>query len=384
MMDRSVLLIPALVLSSGLIGCTQRPKTQQDSAPPFVFRSLDLNQRRKDGKRDWDLSSPEARYDLSSRTVRARRPTGVLYKDDRPSFRISAELATVLNDGEMVILEGQVQLKQLQDQTVLIRGDRLVWSPAEARMVMNQNPEALDETSRLTAKRLTLIQSSNTLSFEGPTQLLRWTQRRQQDVKPDTDIRASNGRWNLETGELGVRGPIRALRRTELAVTASALEGNTQQGFLDLIQPVRLEQKDGAINAGNTRWNPAEQRLRSIAPFQGKRQDATAMGEGLVIDEASTTITVTKACHLTQPGESLKAHHCSWNWVTNRVVADGDVVLRRQDPYQETRASRMEGQLGLSEGVRFGATGQRVHSSIRFRPDQPRSTPPASRPRVSF
>ena len=383
-MDRSLLLIPALVLSSGLIGCTQQPSSQQDSAPPFVFRSLDLNQRRKDGQRDWDLSSPEARYDLSSRTVRARRPTGVLYKDDQPSFRISAELATVLNDGEMVILEGQVQLKQLQDQTVLIRGDRLVWRPAEDRMVIDQNPEALDETSRLTAERLTLIQSSNILRFEGPTQLLRWTQRRESDVDPDTDIRASNGRWNLETGELGVRGPVRALRRKDLTVTASALQGNTQQGFLDLIQPVRLEQKDGALNAGTTRWNLAEQQLRSFAPFQGKRQDATATGDGFLIDEAATTFIISKACQLTQPGESLKAHRCSWNWVTNRVVADGDVMLRRQDPDQETRAPRMEGQLGSKESVRFGSTGQRVQSSIRFRPDQSRSTPPSSRPRVSF
>ena len=61
-MGRSSLLIPALLLlGTGLIGCNQQPTAQQDSAPPFVFRSLDLNQRRKDGLRDWDLSSPEAR-----------------------------------------------------------------------------------------------------------------------------------------------------------------------------------------------------------------------------------------------------------------------------------------------------------------------------------
>ena len=162
-MGRSSLLIPALLLlGTGLIGCNQQPTAQQDSAPPFVFRSLDLNQRRKDGLRDWDLSSPEARYDLSSRTVRARRPTGILYRNDQPSFRISAELATVLKDGEMVILEGQVRLQQLNDQAVLIRGDRLVWKPAESRMVMDQNPEALDEFSRLTARRLTLIPVSYT------------------------------------------------------------------------------------------------------------------------------------------------------------------------------------------------------------------------------
>ena len=136
-MGRSALLIPALLLGSGLGGCVQKPKAVQEASPPFVFRSLDLNQRRQDGLRDWDLSSPEARYELLSRTVRARRPSGVLYENDQPSFRISAQLATVLNDGEMVILEGQVQLQQLNDQTVLIRGDRLVWKPAQSRMVMD-------------------------------------------------------------------------------------------------------------------------------------------------------------------------------------------------------------------------------------------------------
>ena len=384
-MHRSSLLIPALLLlATGLIGCNPQPTAQQDSAPPFVFRSLDLNQRRKDGLRDWDLNSPEARYDLSSRTVRARRPTGILYRNDQPSFQISAELATVLKDGEMVILEGQVRLQQLNDQAVLIRGDRLVWKPAESRMVMDQNPEALDEFSQLTARRLTLIQTSNTLRFEGPTQLLRWNNRRQAKLEPVMEIVASKGIWNLETGDLGMNGPVRALRNKVLEVTASALKGNTQKGFLDLIQPVRLEQNEADINAGTTRWNLVDQRFTSSARFQGKRPEATASGRGFVIDETTTTVIIPKACRLSQPGESLTAQRCSWNWLTNRVVADGDVLLRRREPDQETRAPRMEGQLGSSEGVRFGSSGQRVRSSIRFTPDQPGSAPPSSRSPVSF
>ncbi|MEC8214933.1 MAG: LPS export ABC transporter periplasmic protein LptC [Cyanobacteriota bacterium] len=383
-MGRSALLIPALLLVSVLGGCVGQQKAVQEASPPFVFRSLDLNQRRQDGLRDWDLSSPEARYDLSSRTVRALRPSGVLYKNDQPSFRISAELATVLNDGEMVILEGQVQLQQLNDQTVLIRGDRLVWNPAQSRMVIDQNAEALDASSQLTAKRLTLIQTSNTLRFEGPTQLLRWTEGRRPDVAADTNILASNGRWNLETGDLDVHSPVRALHSKDLDITASALHGNTQQGFLDLIQPVRLEQLDGEIDAGTTRWDLAEQRLTSNALFQGRRQDAAARGQGFVIDEETMTFLILKACQLTQPGVTLTAHRCSWNWVSNRVVADGNVVLRNQDHEHETRAPRLEGQLGSSEGVRFGSTGQRVRSSIRFTPDPPRSKHSSSRSRVSF
>ena len=112
-----------------LAGCDANPQAGEAEAPPFVFRSLELRQKRPDGQRDWDLISPEARYEFNRRLVRASRPEGILYRNDQPSFRISAERATVVNDGELVLLEGQVQLQQLQGQKVLIKGDRLRWTP---------------------------------------------------------------------------------------------------------------------------------------------------------------------------------------------------------------------------------------------------------------
>jgi hypothetical protein len=38
-------------------------------------------------------------------------PKGFLYFEDKPSFMISADHATVLNDGELVVLEGTVPLE---------------------------------------------------------------------------------------------------------------------------------------------------------------------------------------------------------------------------------------------------------------------------------
>ena len=73
-------LAAALVASAWLTGCTTRRPIALEPTPSFVFRSLDLSQRADDGNRGWDLTSPEARYDLSSRTIRARRPEGVLYR----------------------------------------------------------------------------------------------------------------------------------------------------------------------------------------------------------------------------------------------------------------------------------------------------------------
>ena len=100
-------LTAALVASALMAACSPAARPMAVApTPSFVFRSLDLSQRADNGDRDWDLTSPEARYDLSSRTIRARRPEGLLYQNDQPRYRITADLATVLRDGELVVLEG--------------------------------------------------------------------------------------------------------------------------------------------------------------------------------------------------------------------------------------------------------------------------------------
>ena len=133
--------------------------------PSFVFRSLDLSQRADNGDRDWDLTSPEARYDFSSRTIRARRPEGLLYQNDQPRHRITADLATVLRDGELVVLEGSVQLRQLNQRGLTIEGDNLIWTPSQSRMVITQRPKANDGQTQIRSRELTFQQDTEVLRF---------------------------------------------------------------------------------------------------------------------------------------------------------------------------------------------------------------------------
>ncbi|MEB3247261.1 MAG: LPS export ABC transporter periplasmic protein LptC [Synechococcus sp.] len=386
-MARLFFVAPVLaIVSAGVVGCTQQSGSSQEPAPPFVFRSLDLNQRRKDGQKDWDLKSPEARYELSSRTVRARQPKGILYRNDRPFYEISAELATVLNDGELVVLEGSVKLQQLKDQNVLIKGDRLVWSPQAARMMIDQRPEALDAESRLISTSVTFLQNTNTLRFRGPTQLLQWKGRRRYGVKPESDIRAADGQWNLDNGDLNVQGPVLASQPAERQLRATALKGNTRSRHLDLLQPVQLKlgKDKTVIKAGLTRWDYGRQRLTSTVPFQAISPTAEATGDGFVVDQPTTTMIISRACRLKQPGEALTAQRCSWNWRSERLIADGDVVLTRSDPEQVTRAARLEGLLGEKQGMRFTAGGQPVQSTLRFKPEKDPTKPSSSRSPVQF
>ena len=209
-------LTAALVASALMAACSPRRPMAVAPTPSFVFRSLDLSQRADNGDRDWDLTSPEARYDLSSRTIRARRPEGLLYQNDQPRYRITADLATVLRDGELVVLEGSVQLRQLNQRGLTIEGDNLIWTPSQSRMVINQRPKANDGQTEIRSRELTFQQDTEVLVFSGPTQL----NRVDQTSAASTVVRGGSGSWNLKSGLMQAPGPVEASRTDCLLYTS--------------------------------------------------------------------------------------------------------------------------------------------------------------------
>ena len=160
-------------------------------------------------------------------------------------------------------------------------------------------------------------------------------------------------------------------------------DGNTREGYIDLQQPVRLklENDRGQITAGQTRWLFSEKQLRSEQPVQADLKNSTVSGQGFRLDQRSGTVVIPSNCRLQQPTETLTARRCSWNWRRERVVADGDVILRRTNPQQITRAARMEAKITDDGEVRFGQPGARVESTIKLNPATQETR---RQPQVSF
>ena len=67
-----------------LLGC-QTQDAREEPPQPFVFRSLNLRQKGTDGLPLWELSSPEARYDLGRRVAQARDLSGTIYPKGQPA-----------------------------------------------------------------------------------------------------------------------------------------------------------------------------------------------------------------------------------------------------------------------------------------------------------
>ena len=181
---------------------------------------------------------------------------------------ISAEHATVVNDGELVVLEGTVRLKRLGTSPLLIQGDRLIWRPGLSTMVINQRPSALNRNSKLVSNSLTFQQDSGQLLFTGPTILSRWEKSYSSTIDPQTLITAGHGKWNLNSGMIAAVGPIIANQSNGRQLTAVSMQGNTTKNYLDLKAPVqfKLEDDKAVVDAGETRWDFEQNQLSSKAP----------------------------------------------------------------------------------------------------------------------
>ena len=363
--------ITAVISTTFLISsCESQPAIQEKNqgSTPFVFRSLDLKQRRPDGVRDWELTSPEARYNTAARTVRARSPKGILYFEDKPSFMISAEHATVVNDGELVVLEGTVRLKRLGTSPLLIQGDRLIWRPALSTMVINQRPSALNRNSKLVSNSLTFQQDSGQLLFTGPTKLSRWEKNYSSTIDPQTLITAGHGKWNLNSGTIAAVGPIIANQSNGRQLTAVSMQGNTTKNYLDLKAPVqfKLEDDKAVVDAGETRWDFEQNQLSSKAPVSASLTKGEVHGVGFIIDIPGNTLTISNSCKVAQPDKNLSANRCSWNWKNDLLTAAGRVNLKESGSDKVKRADQMQGEFNPDGSIRFSPSQNRVTTQIKL------------------
>lgn len=363
-------------------GCQEKPEDKRvDTPPPFVFKSLELRQKRANGEQDWDLKSPLASYELGRRVVRAEYPKGILYNKNQPSFEISARNATVINDGEIVILEGDVRIQQLAGEKVLITGDRLRWTPKDSRMLIDQDPQALNDTSGIKAQTAEFHQSSQELFFKGPTQLHRWKEERNSNKEPNTVIKGMNGIWNLENGSFKASGPISGRRRVDKGqqaqkLTAAGLDGNSKKAYLDLLNPVLLilPDKNAILQAKDTRWYYNRDKIISNQPFLAKQENSIYRGKGFEVDLSKKTVEVTNDCEINQPGDKLIAQKCFLNWYTEKVRAKGSVVLNREANNLITHSDELNGRIRNDGTVIFSSPGSSVKSQLTINREQRKSS----------
>ena len=374
----------------GLLAGCQSTTPKQETVEPFVFRSLDLRQQDGQGRPAWSLASPEARYDIAKRLAKARQPRGLIYRNGQPHYDIRANGGTVLNNGEVIQLEGAVVVTLLGPDPVRIHADRLRWIPRRDLMEIDRNPWASDHRSRLRAESARFYVLQDRLELKGNPQLEQWASAPKGRANPvglgpaDLVLKAKSATWHPRSGVLSATGPVQGnhfeANGSGQTLSARALGGNLRQQRLALEAPVQVvdAKRKAVLEAQRTVWDLASHRLSSDQPFRARMDRLQVRGDRLLIDLGKETVAIPQACQLLQPGEQLRAQTCLWHWPNGQIRAQGSVVVRRQANRQVTRADLLQGRIGTNGLVVFSSPGTRVQSQLTLPP--PGATSPAGSP----
>ena len=390
--------VPWLLGVLGLVplGCGRPPTTFDDGSPPFVFRALNLKQQNERGQPTWELTSPEARYDIRRRVAQARSPQGVIYVAGKPLYRLQATSGTVINDGEVIVLEGGIRVERHGPQPVLITARRARWLPSQKLLRIDRAPLAEDGLHRLGAQRARFLFDRDRLELEGAPQIERWGKPSdpfsgQRRTNPEVVALPQKLTWQPGDGALEAEGPLRITRlppgrplhALPQTLTAAGLNGNTRQQRFQLKAPVQvrdpIEKFD--LDGQNLQLDGAAQTLSSDQDFSGHWKELTVGGKSLVIDARRTTATIPLGCRLQRSGESLVARLCRWNWQDETLFAEGDVDYQRTSQRQRTRAGQLTGRLGPNGEMELSTPGGRVISAFQVPQRQRPPAPSPARPK---
>lgn len=305
-------------------------------APPFEFRSLNLRQQDLFGRPTWQLASPQARYDLRRRVAVLDGLRGVIFRDGQPAYRLRAASGTMLNDGQVLLLEGGIRLEQLGGTPMLLRAVRARWYPSRQLLEIDRRPEALDASNRLSARRARFRFDRNHLQLQGQPRLEHWSRdfnplRQDPPGRPELVVRVRQADWSPLRGELTAAGPLEARHRPPgrpvdqppALLTASALEGNTLQRRYRLRQPVHFSDPvdRSLLSALDVDLDLRADVFSSTSAFTASRGPLRLFGQGFRAYRSQSLLLIPSGCLMRRGADSLQADQCRWNWSSQQIEA---------------------------------------------------------------
>jgi LPS export ABC transporter protein LptC len=364
------LVVLALILGSG--GCRNRSHTveriAEDSAAAqeiessLTFNNVTLEQADDHGQPLWKVHANQVTYSQDEQVAQVNKPKGELFQDGKPAFRVQAQEGEVRQDGEKIILQGQVIATDIRSGA-LLRGDEMEWTPEDSTLIIRKNVVGTHPQLRLAAREARLVNRQRRLELVG--QVVATTK------DPDMQLQGERLAWLIDQKRVVSDRPIRVDRLDNGQVIARAsgqqAEVHLETKVATLKQNAELDLQDPPVRiTGNSLiWNTANETVVADQPVsmthRQQRVTLTA-NQGRMNVKQNVAYLTGNVRAIGQRNQSrLNSDRLTWTIPTQEIVAEGNVDYRQNNPLLTMRGPRAVGKL---ENQTVVVSGGRVVTEI--------------------
>ena len=341
------------------------PDQTEEVVPGLTLRDVTLEQQNDAGQLLWRVNAESVTYSPNQEVANLTNVDGELYQDGAVLYRIQAERGTIEDNGERIVLEGNIVANGAQNDLTL-KGQNLVWTPAEDVLVVRNGITGNHPQVRASAIEARVYDRESRMELEGD--VVATTVVDDPKTEPWLKLQSQALQWQWDVETFTTEQPLKVERFENERIT-ELLVG--QKGIVELAEnrvtlteavEARLLEIPMKMNSQQAVWDVEAESIQAennVQVINEKEQIVvTAQQSEFDLAEQIAYFSQDVVAVEQQNSGRLASDRLRWNLEDQTVLAEGDVLYEQTDPAVKIRGPRAQGRIEAQTVLIDGGSGQ--------------------------
>ena len=329
----------------------------------LVLNNAVLKQSNQD--QVWKIKADRIVYSEDKQTATLDKVVGNLLQDDEIILKISANQGTVSDNGNLILLNGDIIVSDSRNDSV-INANAIEWRPQENLLSIKDDLAGVNPNLKVTATEGKYYTDRESLSIQG--NVVATTN------QPSLQLSSDRLVWEIPQEKITSPSAIEIVRYDEKTITdkltSDRAEVSLAENTVVLNKNIELITLDPQLQMAtdSLTWNYQQRTGKTEQPIQivdRDRQISLTGNRGEIDLERSIAKLENGVKGISQQKPSeLYARQLTWNIDTEEVEATGNVIYEQSDPQAYLTGEKAVGTLGNNDIVVTSDGKQQVTTII--------------------
>ena len=188
-----------------IFGCT--PNLIEENIVKQKIDNLDMIIYSNKGDKIYSIISPNSTYDKIQLNFNLKKTTINIFEGEDIKYVINSDSSKLTNNNKIVELNGNVQLRSLNQESNSLKGDNLIWNINESKYEIIGNVKFENENIILNSSKA-IMGSDNIIEFFNPVKYLI----KDENNENKYEINSENAYYNSKTESLSFEAEDKRVR----------------------------------------------------------------------------------------------------------------------------------------------------------------------------
>ena len=194
-----------IFLSFFILGCSQNIIKENNVIQKID--TLDMNIFSKEGEKIYSIRSPNSKYDSVYLKLNLKKTTINIFEGESIKYVIKSDSSTLSDNNKIVELNGNVELKSLNQENEILYGDKLIWNVDESKYELMGNIK-FESTKVLFFSNKAILGKDKIIEFYKPVKYII----KDENNEKQYEINSDKAYYNIDTESLSFTAKEKRVR----------------------------------------------------------------------------------------------------------------------------------------------------------------------------